>query len=1051
MKPAFEREEGFRLRGRLRRGFEDALSELGQGFLAHPSNHDLREALRSGKLGAKSYLGQLLRLTYRLVFLLSVEERGLLHPTGVPSEARKRYATEHGLGRHLARSPRPGAPDRETDLWAATTTAFRGLSTGEAALGLPALGGLFADDQCPDLDDAKLDNRRLLSALSCLGWVDGPRGPSRLAWRDIGPDELGYVYEGLLELVPQVDERGCTFGFARRGESRGHTRKTTGSYYTPDSLLDLVLDAALEPVIEATLARASGCPADALLALRVVDPACGSGHFLLAAARRLAGRVARLRAGDPPAPDDYRAALRDVIDRCVYGVDLDPLAVELCRVALWMEAAEPGQPLSFVDAHVQRGNALVGTTRALMGNGVPDSAWMPLEGDDRKLAASSRRRNKSERGRVPVPTAGASPRDDALAAQSWEHQKLVHDAWCAAFLWPMQPSASADAPTQATWSALRDGVPPSPGLVETIQRVANDYAFFHWELAFPEVFARGGFDVVLGNPPWERVKLQEQEFFASRDNRIASALNASVRKKLIAELPVVDSVLWAEWTHETRIAQGTSHFARQSGRYPLCGRGDLNTYALFAEHNWTLVGPRGRAGFIVPSGIATDATTRDYFEAIVRTRALAAMWEFENEGFFTAGKGHVLRFALTTLTGSDEPADAPDFVFQAQSVRDLEDPERHFALTAEDIETVNPNTGTCPIFRTKRDARLTVDLYRRAGVLWREDAADGNPWSLRFAAMMHMANDSGLFQTRQQLSETGWRLDGNRFVRRGQVRLPLYEAKMAYLYNHRSGTFERAAPGHRPHRLPRPSDAQLAEAGYAPLPFYWVAPSAVESKLGDAWSRKWLLGWREITDARASVRTMIPVILPFAGVSNKVLLMLTPLEPTLVACLTANLASLPLDYCCRQKLGGISLNYFTMRQVPALDPATYGRPSPWSDELLADWILPRVLELTYTAWDLAPFARDCGDDGAPFVWSPERRLRLRSELDAAFFLLYQFSRDDVEHVLGTFDVLHRADVRRHGDFRTRRVVLDCHDALSRAIDSGEAYVSPLGPARRSGE
>ncbi|MCA9641928.1 MAG: restriction endonuclease, partial [Myxococcales bacterium] len=334
----------------------------------------------------------------------------------------------------------------------------------------------------------------------------------------------------------------------------------------------------------------------------------------------------------------------------------------------------------------------------------------------------------------------------------------------------------------------------------------REYALFHWELAFPTVFDRGGFDVVLGNPPWERVKLQEQEFFASRDDSIASALNASERKKLIAELPVRDPELWDEWSRESRVAQGTSHFVRSSGRYPLCGRGDVNTYALFAEHNWRVLGPSGRAGFIVPSGIATDDTTKDYFQAIMRDRALRAMWEFENEGFFTAGKGHMLRFALTTLAGADEPVEAADFMFQGQSVADLDDPQRHFALTAEDIETINPNTGTCPIFRTQRDARLALTLYRRAGVLWRQDDPDGNPWGLRFMAMLHMANDSGLFRTRGELAQAGWTLQGNRFVKDGQVMLPMYEAKMTHIYTHRSGSFEAAAHGERPHRLPTPTD-----------------------------------------------------------------------------------------------------------------------------------------------------------------------------------------------------------------------------------------------------
>ena len=466
----------------------------------------------------------------------------------------------------------------------------------------------------------------------------------------MGPDELGYVYEGLLELVPQITGDIRSFSFAGADESRGHARKTTGSYYTPDQLVQRLLASALDPVIEQTIDAHPEDTVDALLELAIVDPACGSGHFLLAAARRLADRVARIRAGGTPTPDDYQRALRDVVRRCIYGVDRNTLAVEICKVGLWMESIEPGLPLTFLESHVRCGNSLIGTSRALMGDQVPDAAWAVLEGDDRKVTQSLKRRNRDEiagqKHLLFEPRIEAGTLDDAmraveqapdtdiaslaekqgewkalLASPAFEHEKLVADAWCAAFLWPkdeLGPVAEA-APTTAAWLALRDeDVPPSPVLVETTRRIVEDYGLFHWELAFPHVFARGGFDVVLGNPPWERVKLQEKEFFAKREPSIVNARNAAERKKRIAALPATNPALWMEWTRAMRIAHGQSHFARQSGRYPLCGTGDVNTYALFAEHNWRVLAPRGCAGFIAPSGIVTDDTTKAYFPGASR-------------------------------------------------------------------------------------------------------------------------------------------------------------------------------------------------------------------------------------------------------------------------------------------------------------------------------------------------------------------------------------------------------------------------------------------------
>ena len=1076
------RQEGTRARDKLSDGFRQALEILGQGFLSHAANRKLRSALHAGDLTREHYFGQLLRLVYRLVFLLTVEERELLHPRDATDSARRLYAEGYGLRRLRDRAVRASAHDAQGDLWEAVRIVFRSLAEGEPRLGLPALAGLFAPDECPDLDAARLDNRALLGALFHLAWLRERSGLVRVNWRDMGPDELGYVYEGLLELVPQITGGGRSFAFAGTDESRGHARKITGSYYTPDELVQLLLASALDPVIERTVDAHPEDAVDALLELAIVDPACGSGHFLLAAARRLADRVARIRAGGTPTPDDYQHALRDVVRRCIYGVDMNPLAVEICKVGLWMESIDPGLPLTFLESHIRCGNSLIGTSHALMSDEVPDAAWVVLEGDDRRITKALKRLNKEElRGQQrlefePRNDTGAlrdamrdvewTPDMDAaslaekqrrwkalLGSEAYEHEKLVADAWCAAFLWPKSgPGSIAEAaPTTAAWLALRDqDVPPSQVLVDTTRRIAEEFGFFHWELAFPHVFARGGFDVVLGNPPWERVKLQEQEFFAKREPSIAKARNAAERKKLIAALPATNPVLWKEWTGATRLAHGQGHFVRQSGRYPLCGKGDVNTYALFAEHNLQALGANGRAGFIVPSGIATDDTTKYYFHSIVKSRVLRSMWEFENEGFFTAGKGHMLRFSLMTFSGRNDPSPTADFLFQGQAISDIGDPERHFSLSAADIETISPNTGTCPIFRTKRDAALTLALYQRTGVLWLEGGPDGNPWGVRFRSMFHMANNSSLFRTGAELASAGWGWESDRFEKDGKIMLPLYEAKMAYQYNHRSGTFEGTPAGTRPHRLPSPSEAQLMNPKYTPLPFYWVTADEVDAQLDGVWDREWLLGWRDVTDARASVRTVVACIVPKVAVNHKFPLMMPSLDSQLVAGLYANLSSIPFDYCARQKVGGLSLTYFTMRQLPALPPSVYVIPASWAPAIqIRDWVLPRVLELTYTAWNLKAFAEDCDDDGPPFIWDPIRRFQLRCELDAAFFHLYGVSRDDVAYILDTFPVLARSEEREHGEYRTKRVVLETYDALATATEKGIPYESPLGPPKRA--
>jgi len=228
-------------------------------------------------------------------------------------------------------------------------------------------------------------------------------------------------------------------------------------------------------------------------------------------------------------------------------------------------------------------------------------------------------------------------------------------------------------------------------------------------------------------------------------------------------------------------------------------------------------------------------------------------------------------------------------------------------------------------------------------------------------------------------------------------------------------------------------------------PKYWVAESEVESRLEGRWQRGWLLGWRDISRS-TDRRTIIASLVARAGVGDKFLLMLPAAEPKSVAALYGNITSFALDYAARQKVGGTSVKYFTMRQLPVLPPSTYAEPAAWSRSTrLEPWLLPRVLELTYTAWDLEPFARDVGYDGTPFRWDPDRRFLLRCELDAAFFHLYGLSRDDTDYVMGTFPIVRKHDEKAHGEYRTKRVILEIYDAMAEAARTGKPYETRLDP------
>ncbi|WP_020519494.1 Eco57I restriction-modification methylase domain-containing protein [Catelliglobosispora koreensis] len=1093
---------GTRALDRLRNGVEAALVALGTGFLHHPANISLVAALSSGALTKEQFRRALLRLAYRLLFIFVTEDRDALLDPQTPQAARDRYMTYFSTAR-LRRISRVRAGASHGDLWHAQRLVLLALGDhGHPGLGLPALAGLFdPDPRLPNIEGHtdlllgyELSNEDLLSAVRKLAWmeIDGLRAQP-VDYRNLGAEELGSVYESLLELVPDIDLADRTF---RLTTVAGNERKSTGSYYTPPSLVSALLDSALDPLLdEAVMESRDAFDAERrLLALTVCDPACGSGHFLVAAARRIARRLAQVRFGDDePTPDAVRHALREVIGSCIYGVDLNDLAAELAKVSLWLEALEPGKPLGFLDARIRVGNSLLGATPKLLEDGVPDAAFKDLEGDDKKVAAATRKRNKESRGGQGMLLFGqtgishqalVAERAAALAlidnvdavreqAQRWaafqespnyRGQKVHADAWCAAFVWPLTTTAP-EAPVDAVVRAIKTN-PFDPGLnktVEMVDRLGHQYRFFHWHLEFPEIFAvagqsrhgaagwTGGFSCLIGNPPWERIKLQEKEFFAGRDEEIANAPNASARKKLIAALEISnqngDRALYREWTDALRASAGFSQFIRESTRYPLTATGDINTYAIFAEAFRSLVDAHGLLGMIVPTGVATDSTTQRFFRDTVTTNTLVSLYDFENEDKLFPGVDHRFRFALLSLSGLSRRIASIRLVFRVRQPDQIVG--RSYSLTPEEITLLNPNTGTCPVFNTRRDAEITLGIYQRVPVLW---GPDGNLWQLTFMAMFHMANDSGNFSAADDLLRAGWMLDGNVYRRGSDRRLPLYEAKMAHQFDHRFSTYAGATQEQlNVGTLPRMSDSEHIDPARVPLPRYWVPQELIEKTLTESsdrsmarWDRDWLLGWRKITNT-GNERTFVSLVLPLVGVADSAFVLL-PKTLLHIAPLYACLSSFVVDFCTRQKASGSNLNYFVIRQLAVLPPETYDRFTPWENTISLDgWITQRVLELTYTSYDIAGYGHDLGYDGAPFVWDTERRTFMRSELDAAYFHLYGVERDDVDHILDTFKVLRERDEKTHGEYRTKRLILQVYDAMQKAIDTGVAYQSIVDP------
>ena len=1175
-------ETGERALENLRDGVTEALRQLGNGFLQHPHNEELRAALEKGSLSKEQYFQQLLTLVYRLIFLFSTEERNLLHAPEATAAQRRVYAEGYSLSRLRERAERRRHYDHYQDLWQSLQITFSALARGAAPLGLPALGGLFRSGQCPTLENSAISNERLLEAIRSLSSFRTGAPLVRVNYRDMGTEELGSVYESLLELQPDVEMNVTPWAFNFLGNAggekvKGSERKLSGSYYTPPSLVNELIKSALEPVLAQAIADHPANPKKAILDLNIVDPACGSGHFLLAAARRMAAEIVRIESdGDSSDESARQHALREVIQNCIYGVDKNELAVELCKTALWIETVEPGKPLTFLNAHIQHGDSLVGVLDPeLMAGGIPGDAYKALTGDDKAVCTGLKKRNRQSSSAVQsslfeeksvyevTRTADGLDRlpedslDDVerkqetyeayLHDEEYRREKLRADLFVGAFFAKKTKSSSQTVPYTEDLSRIVNEAEQRIGVEETVEQLADRHTFFHWRLAFANVMPEGGFDVVLGNPPWERIKLQEQEFFALQAPEIAKAPNKAARNRLIKQLAredahVSEKILFSAYETAKREAEAISQFVRTSGRFPLTGRGDVNTYAVFAETFLNLLNPRGRAGLIVPTGIATDDSTKAFFDRIATKQRLVSLYDFENREKVFPGIDSRIKFCLLTLSGTEHLIEQAEFAFFLHQAEQLRDPERRFTLSAADFALFNPNTRTCPIFRTRREMEVARKMYIRAGVLWKEargNEPETNPWGVKLSAMFHMSSDSGHFKTRKELEEEGWELNGNVFSRDGEHYSPLYEAKMFHQYDHRFATFEGVSTEDIRKGNAKPvTSNEKTNTRYVALPRYWVPEDEVfrrldkrekiiqlrpdqtrpdqtrpdqtrPSRSSPNWlatgsqgyyerhqrtdgnlcrdsrrrpgsfrhdSHTWLIVFRDFaraTDQRTSIlaaiqgtavsnsapllnidpagclqafrditnatneRTVLTGSIPLSGVGNNAPVIDYENARAIASALVmANMNSLPLDWAARFSVGGVHMSFFIVKQLPVLPPETYLEDAVM-DLKYVELVVPRVLELTYTAHDLEGFARDLGYQGPPFTWDDARRHHLQSELDAIFSHMYRLERSDVEWILdapppsSSFPALKRNEIDKFGEYRTQRYVLHAYDQMAR--------------------
>jgi type I restriction-modification system DNA methylase subunit len=1069
----------------------EALETLGNGFL----NQDIREALEEGgQEEAEAYYQDLLRIVYRLLFLLFAEQRGMMADRG------DLYTKEYSISALRERAERKQSRDHQTDLWEGLKVTFHlvGQGVDEDDLQVPGYnGGLFDDENLSHINKATCPNGAVLSAVHNLTHVEQQGYQQRISYADLGVDEIGAVYESLLEFTPQLadtaldlDDRSISRGQFYL-DDRGMERKETGSYYTKPELVSNLIESSLKPVVDRKLEDCNSVEEkeDALLSINVCDPACGSGAFLIAANNYLGKRLAEIRSGSAyPSEKLARRSRRSVVRHCIYGVDLNPMAVELAKVSLWINSAVEDKPLNFLDHRIKQGNSLIGATPELIANGLPDSAFDTSKGRDFHVGTEIRRlvRNESDLLQSELSwydetdteyvsltekldkiseenIIGVEQKreiyDQVRETEAFKREKLAHDIWTAAFYWPLEDIAPRieesgldkdeylqknedEFPTPKTIEKARQKLPRSSSesieqlnglelLRKRTRHIAERESFFHWNLEFPNVFANfGGFDCVLGNPPWDKLTIELDEFFAVRAPDIADpSLTQAERKEKVDSLQEHNPDLYDEYQQAVISKEASKRFIKESGRFPTSSHGILNLYAPFAELGLETINSTGRTGIVVQTGIATDSHTQEFFRKLVNDHRLVSLYDFvkDNKYFNEVDK----KFCLLTLIGEDNPQQEFELAFYLEDLEGLQEEQNRFSISPEEIKLVNPNTETCPTFRTRQDAELSLEIYRNSSILKNETDKE-DVWGVELRRMFNSGDDSNLFERKEDLDRNGWNLDGNVFSKPGGEFVPVYESKMIHQYDHRFKTYRGVSESDVKNKNPTEVDDKgKKDPNYRTLPPYWVSYEDYENQWNDD---SWHIVLRKVaraTDKRTSIASVLPQVATEDSV-NHLLNCDSNDAPVVLACLN----SFVLDYAARRKVGGANLNQYIAKQLP-IPKLTTLQDKEINGEPLWTRISRLSNMLTYTSSDLSTYANDVDIEGGPFDFQgPNGRERedVRMELEAILCHAYGLDEGDIRHVLADFSGIRDEEMEEYGEYRTKNKIIQKFNEFSNEIE-----------------
>lgn len=983
-------------------------------------------------------------LLYRLLFLLYGEGRGLLN-SGAFGDGN----SLHGLAHRVAEARHRGqkGAGEQHSYWTTIATLVQAMARRQPGLG--QLGGhIFSAEQVPLLHNLTCNDETVTKALMGLCFIC--KGEP-INYGDFAVERLGALYEQLMPYRLKRDAGHITMEFNRL------FRKTASCYYTPGKLVDVILQETVAPLVQ-------GRSAQQLLNLKICDPAMGTGNFLIGLLDHLSDAVlaaTTLNHASSIQQDqhdlswfpnthsrlsDGQAVRNLVLQHCIYGVDKDPMAVDVAKMALMLHG--DSMDAGHLDHHLHCGNSLFGCW-------IRDAVTTIRDADGsttlEKLLQSSRNATATitkmdtatlpshtnarywyalDKANAPLKTIlSAIHTGHWLSAVQTEDMNVIHELWRGRWGNPIPVVTGAVPVTDQRLGRTLD----------RMRALMAEEQFFHWQLACPGVWPEGdgehqdgGFDAVIGNPPWDRVKLEQVEWFAQNCPDVAYAPHGAARRRRIAQLQRIQAPQAVAYAHAAARAAAQSHVARSCGDYPLLSRGDLNLYALFVERAMALVKPHGLVGMLTPSSLVSGKTGSAFFCRVAQEGRLKILYDFENRKTFFPDVHRSFRFCVFVARKNpqkpshDPLVGATHCAFRLSDIAQLNDPERRFLLRAEDFAQVNPNTGTAPLFQTRRDARIATGIYRRLPVLVnRSRGMVSRTWPVTYKRMFDMSVDSHLFHSEQELQRQDGKVinmaDLSKTPEDGEW-LPLYEGKMMQAFDHRAADIVvNQANIFRPAQQRLLQDSEKANPDRRPRWRYYVNVGAKHW----FWPDEWVIAFKDITSA-TNMRTMVAAILPRAAVSHKLPLLLLNGNITrrsALACfILANLNSIVFDFIVRQKLYGTSLTLHILEQLPVVPPGHSNIRI--GSTTVAAITMAAVLELTYTAWDLTAFAHSLGHRGPPFVWNPQRRLHLRARLDALFFLLYGItSEEEIHYIYSTFPILQREELDTYGHYRSVEICL----------------------------